>query len=341
MSTRSHQNNPKAILATRNTVREKPIAISNTLFHPRNLHQGKYDFEKLIIADNTSLKESLASFTCTNTLGEISIDFSDAKAIKALNRALLRHQYGIYGWDIPDDFLCPPVPGRADYIHYLADLLSASNQGKVPRKSSIHVLDIGTGANGIYPLIGASSYQWQFIASDINPDSIANFDQILRNNPSISNQIQTRLQPDRKAFFHHIIHNDEWFDLSMCNPPFHRSPAEAQEGTQRKWNNLGHSQQRNKLNFGGQDAELWCDGGELTFIQNMIKESQVFASRCFWFTSLVSKASNLPAIKAALKQANVQQSKTIDMQQGQKQSRFIAWTFLNPAQQAAWAKLRW
>jgi 23S rRNA (adenine1618-N6)-methyltransferase len=341
MSTRSHQNKPKAEPASKNIAKENFMADTSSLFHPRNRHQGKYDFEQLMDADKAALKEDLAGFTFTNTAGEISINFSDAKAIKALNRALLQLQYGVCGWDIPDDYLCPPVPGRADYIHYLADLLIASNHGKSLKKSNIQVLDIGTGANGIYPLIGASSYQWQFVASDINPESIANFDQILRNNPKLHKLIQTRLQTDRQAFFQHVIHDDEWFDLSMCNPPFHASAAEAQEGTQRKWNNLGFTEHRNKLNFGGQDAELWCDGGELAFIQNMIKESQAFASHCFWFTSLVSKASNLPAIKAALKRANVQQIKIIDMQQGQKQSRFVAWTFLNPAQQAAWAKLRW
>ncbi|WP_230409630.1 23S rRNA (adenine(1618)-N(6))-methyltransferase RlmF [Undibacterium fentianense] len=341
MSTRSSHNKPKAMSPSKRVVEDNPSSNTSTLFHPRNRHQGKYDFEQLIEADKSTLNDSLASFIYTNIGGEISIHFSDPKAVKALNRALLRLQYGVSEWDIPEDYLCPPVPGRADYIHHLADLLIANNHGKSPKKSRVQVLDIGTGANGIYPLIGASSYQWQFVASDINPDSIANVDHILKNNPTLSTMIQTRLQIDRKAFFKNIIRDDEWFDLSMCNPPFHDSAAEAQKGTQRKWNNLGMSQQRDKLNFGGQDTELWCDGGELTFIQNMIKESQVFASRCFWFTSLVSKASHLPEIKVALKQANVQQSKIIDMQQGQKQSRLVAWSFLNPIQQAAWAKMRW
>lgn len=314
---------------------------TSSLFHSRNLHQGKYDFEKLVQADKTPHEENLARFIRANTFGEISIDFADEKAVKALNRALLQLQYSVNSWNIPDDYLCPPVPGRADYIHNLADLLASSNHGKMPKKANIQALDIGTGANGIYPLIGAASYQWRFIASDINPNAIANLDQILLANPQLSDKIQTRLQTERSAYFRNVLLDDEWFDFSMCNPPFHHSLADAQEGTQRKWNNLGQSQQLHKLNFGGQDAELWCDGGELSFIQNMIKESQAFSSRCFWFTSLVSKASNLPAIRAALKQAKVQASKTIDMQQGQKQSRFVAWTFLNPTQQAAWAKLRW
>jgi 23S rRNA (adenine1618-N6)-methyltransferase len=56
---------------------------------------------------------------------------------------------------------------------------------------------------------------------------------------------------------------------------------------------------------------------------------------------LVSKSSNLDAIKIKLKQSKVFEHKLITMQQGSKQSRFVAWTFLTPAQQMAWAKLRW
>ena len=42
-----------------------------------------------------------------------------------LNRAILMHHYGVKSWDIPAGYLCPPIPGRADYIHSVADLLAA------------------------------------------------------------------------------------------------------------------------------------------------------------------------------------------------------------------------
>ena len=304
--------------------------------HPRNRHQGRYDFDRLIAADADS---GLAAFVGVNAHGELGVDFSDPAAVKALNRALLKESYGIVGWDIPEHNLCPPVPGRADYLHYLADLLAASNQGKIPKKKGVQVLDIGTGANCIYPMLGASEYGWQFVAADINAASLANAQKILDANPALAQQITLRLQPSANAIFKHIVNDDEWFDLSMCNPPFHTSLAEAREGTQRKWQNLGKANA--SLNFGGQDAELWCPGGELAFIGRMIKESATIATHCFWFTTLVSKSANLPGIYAALKQAKVVEHKTIAMSQGQKKSRLVAWTFLNPVQQAAWRKLRW
>lgn len=314
-----------------------------TGFHPRNRHQGQYDFTALIDADRDAGAMTLGHFVSTNSYGDLSIDFADAKAVKALNRALLKHQYGINAWDIPDDYLCPPVPGRADYIHGLADLLIAANQGKFPKKNSVHIVDIGTGANGIYPLIGSQEYTWNFVAADINPDALANLQNIMLANPQLSKKIKLRLQTDRAQIFHNVIHQDEWFDLSICNPPFHTSAAEAQNGTIKKWQNLGKpaSQTEANLNFGGQAAELWCPGGELQFISQMIDESRQFSTQCFWFSSLVSKSSNLDAIKNTLKQAKVVEQKVITMQQGSKQSRFVAWTFLTPAQQIAWAKLRW
>lgn len=312
-------------------------------FHPRNRHQGLYDFAALVEADKDTGALALGHFVSTNPYGDLSIDFADAKAVKALNRALLKHQYGIKSWDIPDDYLCPPVPGRADYIHGLADLLIAANQGKSPKKNSVHVLDIGTGANGIYPLIGSQEYTWEFIAADINPAALSNLQNILRANPALDKKIELRLQKNCTQIFLDIVQQDEWFDLSMCNPPFHTSATEAQNGTDRKWQNLGKSasQVDANLNFGGQAAELWCPGGELQFISQMIEESRLFSTQCFWFSSLVSKSSNLDAIKIKLKQAKVLEHKVVTMQQGSKQSRFIAWTFLTPAQQMAWAKLRW
>ena len=313
---------------------EHPVPITVGKLHPRNRHQGRYDFVRLVQADT-----ELGSFLSINEHGEQAIDFANPAAVKALNRALLKDSYGIAGWDIPEHSLCPPVPGRADYLHYLADLLAGSNQGRIPKNKGVQVLDIGTGANCIYPLLGVSEYQWRFVASDINAASLANAQMILNANPKMAPQISLRLQPSANALFKNIVLDDEWFDLSMCNPPFHTSLAEAREGTQRKWQNLGKENAR--LNFGGQDAELWCAGGELAFIQRMIKESRAISTRCFWFSTLVSKSTSLPGIYAALKQAKVLDYKTIAMSQGQKQSRLVAWTFLNPVQQAAWRKLRW
>ncbi len=113
------------------------------------------------------------------------------------------------------------------------------------------------------------------------------------------------------------------FDISLCNPPFHSSPGEAKAATTRKNKNLGIK--KGSLNFGGKSNELWCPGGEVAFISQMIKESVHI--NCKWFTALASKVNSLPILYKALDKIKASQVRTLDMSQGQKKSRIIAWTF--------------
>src|SRR5690606_24715537 len=114
-----------------------------------------------------------------------SIDFFNPQAVKALNKALLFYYYDIVYWDIPENYLCPPIPGRADYIHYIADLLADNNKGIVPTGSEIKCLDIGVGANCIYPIIGVKEYGWSFIGADIDALAIKSAKKIIASNPSL------------------------------------------------------------------------------------------------------------------------------------------------------------
>lgn len=301
--------------------------------HPRNRHRARYDFDQLV-----QVSPSLAPYVKLNQYGDASIDFSNAQAVKALNQALLKQFYAVSVWDIPKHYLCPPIPGRADYLHYLADLLSEANAGVIPRGQSVRVLDIGVGANMIYPLIGTHEYGWQFVGADIDAKALNNAQQIIDAN-ALSNWIELRLQLSPASIFKGVISQGENFALTMCNPPFHGSLQEAQTGTQRKWRGLGKNLAKrasnNKsavLNFGGQNAELYCEGGEEAFVAAMIKESRHYATQCIWFTTLISKAANLPSVYRALKKVNALEVKTIEMSQGQKKSRIVAWTFLNVSQ---------
>jgi 23S rRNA (adenine1618-N6)-methyltransferase len=141
-----------------------------------------------------------------------------------------------------------------------------------------------------------------------------------------------------------VVQPDEVFDLSMCNPPFHASLAEARSGTQRKWKNLGIEANKKKvpvLNFGGQSMELCCEGGEEAFVCRMVEESARYHDSCMWFTTLISKSASLPGVYRAIKYAGALENRTIEMAQGQKKSRIVAWTFLDAKQQQAWRLARW
>ncbi|MEX6501282.1 23S rRNA (adenine(1618)-N(6))-methyltransferase RlmF [Pseudomonas zhanjiangensis] len=306
--------------------------------HPRNRHQGRYDFPALI-----KCSPELGAFVITNPYGKPSIDFADPAAVKVFNRALLKQHYGIEHWDIPADYLCPPIPGRADYLHYLADLLADDNGGEVPRGADVRVLDIGVGANCIYPLLGHREYGWCFLGADIATNALASAKAIVQAN-RLEAAIALRQQGDALHIFQGLLQADERFDLSLCNPPFHASAEEATSGSKRKWRNLGKLDPKRKLpllNFGGQAAELWCQGGEAAFVARLIKESAQQAQQVLWFSSLISKAANLPGVYAALTRAGALEVRTVEMAQGQKQSRFVAWTFLSAEQRQAWRNSRW
>jgi 23S rRNA (adenine1618-N6)-methyltransferase len=305
--------------------------------HPRNRHRARYNFDQLI----ASCPE-LEPFVRLNEYQDASVDFFDPKAVRTLNKALLMHFYGIKHWSIPQHYLTPPVPGRADYIHYAADLLSESNKDRIPTGNKIKCLDIGVGASCIYPIIGNIEYGWAFIGADIDPVSIESSHRIAEANPSLKGNVELRLQQNPEHIFQGVVKKGEHIDLTICNPPFHSSLAEAQAGTLRKLKNLQQKHvSKPELNFGGQKAELWCKGGERGFVEKMISQSRQFATSCFWFTTLISKSENLKAVLHTLKAAGASDVKTIPMGQGNKISRIVAWTFLTQEQQMKWVETKW
>ncbi|PKL17180.1 MAG: 23S rRNA (adenine(1618)-N(6))-methyltransferase RlmF [Spirochaetae bacterium HGW-Spirochaetae-5] len=308
-----------------------------TGLHPRNPHRSRYDFKSLIESC-----AGLSEFVFINPYEDESINFADPAAVKMLNMSLLKHFYDISYWDIPDNYLCPPVPGRADYIHYIADLLGSCSNGIIPRGQSVSILDIGTGANCIYPIIGTHEYGWRFTGTDIDTSSIDSAREIIDRNARITALVELRHQKSRERIFHGIIRKDEYFDAAICNPPFHSSPEEAADGTIRKLNNLKlKNASEPVLNFGGQNNELWTPGGEEAFINRMIEESSEFSRNCLWFTTLISKKTTLPGVYKLLKRVDAAEVRTIDMAQGQKISRIVAWTFMDKNQQREWADKRW
>lgn len=308
------------------------MKISNKTLHPRNKHQQPYDFAALCAA-----VPALTAFVRDNGYGTLSIDFANPAAVKTLNQALLKQMYSVEHWQLPDGFLCPAVPGRVDYLHYLADLLALLNKNKIPTGSKVQLLDTGCGANLIYPLLAQAEYGWKVTASELDADAVAAAQLLIEQN-QLQHKIALRQQHNSAHIFHRMIQPDDLFDLTLCNPPFHSSAEQALAGTERKARNLG--QKSAELNFAGRSHELWCDGGEAAFIRLMIEESQSYAQQVLWFSSLVSKQENVPALQQQLNKLGAQHQ-LIDMQQGNKQSRILVWSFMPEKQRQLWAQFRW
>ncbi|MGY8770108.1 MAG: 23S rRNA (adenine(1618)-N(6))-methyltransferase RlmF [Pirellulales bacterium] len=287
--------------------------------HPINRHNLPYDFDLLIDAN-----PDFEPFVFTNEHGTRTVRFSSSETVLQLNKALLRQYYQVSDWSIPPDYLCPPVPGRADYIHYMADLL-AEDKVSVP----IVGLDIGVGANCIYPILGTQIYDWKMVGADIDEHAIASARKNAMTSDKLKKHIDIRHQNNNANIFEGIILENEYYHFTMCNPPFHASQEEASRSTARKLRNLqkeNQSKEKVVLNFGGQANELWCNGGEALFIKRMIKQSVAFKAQVAWFTTLVSRSEHLKSIYKQLNKLKATH-KTIAMSQGKKKSRFVAWKF--------------
>ena len=278
--------------------------------HPKNKFNRGYNFDELI-KDNPALKE----YVSNNAYGNMSIDFSNPMAVKELNRGLLFSFDKISVWDFPDENLCPPIPGRLDYIHHLADVISL--------EENTTILDIGTGATCIYPLLGVAAYNWNFVATDIDLDSLDTAQDIIDDN-NLSDKIILRQQFNEENILEGIIEKGDSFSAVICNPPFYKSEKEARGANARKNRNLGTNTVRN---FSGNNNELWYPGGEKAFLHNYLYQSSLFKNSSLWFTSLVSKKDTIKSLQKSGVKLNVKTMKIIPMHQGNKVTRIIAWQF--------------
>lgn len=133
--------------------------------HPRNKYaENAPDFS--LLASKYPAFRSFVSYGA-GANNRPRIDWTDFNATRELTRVLLDHDYGIKWW-IPDGQLCPTVTNRANYIHWIEDLLAscpAPWHQNGEHEEVVCGIDIGTGANCIYPLLGTALHKWHFVAT--------------------------------------------------------------------------------------------------------------------------------------------------------------------------------
>lgn len=293
--------------------------------HKNSLHLKPYDFDLL-----TKNHGALQPHVFVNKYHNQTIDFSNPEAVKALNTALLFTHYNVNYWEFPDENLCPPIPSRADYMHHLADLLRRSHLD-----TNIKVLDVGVGASCIYPLLGQALYNWSFVGTDIDEKSLG-FAQNIVDKNNLGNVVKLRHQKDYQHILKGILKPSDRFTASVCNPPFYKSQTDALDATKTKLKGLGKGADQAVRNFSGTPTELCYAGGEKAFLHNYLYESSHFPKQCYWFTSLVSNVSHVQSMEASLKKLGATEFQVLDMIQGNKVSRVVAWSFLTKAEQKDW-----
>nr|XP_043613804.1 RNA N6-adenosine-methyltransferase mettl16 isoform X2 [Erigeron canadensis]XP_043613806.1 RNA N6-adenosine-methyltransferase mettl16 isoform X2 [Erigeron canadensis]XP_043613807.1 RNA N6-adenosine-methyltransferase mettl16 isoform X2 [Erigeron canadensis]XP_043613808.1 RNA N6-adenosine-methyltransferase mettl16 isoform X2 [Erigeron canadensis] len=318
--------------------------------HPRNRYSDNPpDFSEL-----ASLYPSFGSYVFYSRDGKPKIDWKDFNATRELTRVLLLHHHSVTWW-IPDGQLCPTVPNRSNYIHWIEDLLSSNIIPNTRQDNSlVKGLDIGTGANCIYPLLGASLLGWSFVGTDVTDVALEWADWNVKNNPHISELIEIRKVDFEQELTHQhtnsiesstditgntehpkqasfgnsnksyngppilldVVKEGEKFDFCMCNPPFFETMEE--------------SGLNPNTSCGGTPAEMVCPGGEQAFVSRMIQDSIQLKQSFRWYTSMVGKKSSLKSLTSKLREAGVTVVKTTEFVQGQTCRWGIAWSFVPP-----------
>jgi 23S rRNA A1618 N6-methylase RlmF len=210
----------------------------------------------------------------------MSNQFKDKRFLRDLLYSELYKKHGIR-IEIPMNQLIPTYNSRMYYIDYLFKCV-----GPKAKKG----LDIGTGSSCIYPIIGFKKYNWEFVATEIDPDSIYYSTENIKRN-KCTEKIQI-VKGEKKLLF---VSNLGPFDFTMCNPPFYSSQDQIDQSRQLKEQDPGGI-------CTGNANEMITDGGEVQFILQMINESQTFPATIF--STLVGIKASVDPIKEYLASLN-------------------------------------
>jgi 23S rRNA (adenine1618-N6)-methyltransferase len=289
--------------------------------HAQNPYCDRYELKRL-----ASHHPQLLDHIVLNPSGEETIDFSNSTAVYELNKAMLLMDFKVDNYELPMGYLIPPIPGRLDYLLHLQAFFS--KQFNIDKNTKLRGLDIGAGANGIFCVLGSQHFNWTMVGSECDAKAVEIASANMQHTKTLKENVEIRHQENKSFLFKNIIHSDEHFDFTVCNPPFHTSKEEALRGSQRKLSNLGREFDKKNvaLNFEGQANELWCNGGEALFIKRLIKESLGYKNQVKVFSTLVSKSASLRPIKKQLTKTKAN-FEVLSMDLGNKKSRIVLWWF--------------
>ncbi|XP_057493566.1 uncharacterized protein LOC130779054 [Actinidia eriantha] len=341
-------------------------AVDRPTIHPRNKYSDKPpDFGLL-----ASLYPSFEPFVFYSRDGRPRIDWTDFNATRELTRVLLLHDHGLHWW-IPDGQLCPTVPNRSNYIHWIEDLLSSdiiTNSNSDGDGEVIRGFDIGTGANCIYPLLGASLLGWSFVGSDVTDVALEWAARNVKSNPHICDLIEIRkVDSGEKTSYGEETCNGQSIDMGSSTQvheteavkaePAPSSSLKLHSDVNKSYHGppvlLGVVRDGEKFDFcmcnppffetieeaglnpktscGGTPEEMVCPGGEEAFISRIIQDSVQLKQSFRWYTSMVGRKSNLKVLVSKLREVGVTIVKTTEFVQGQTCRWGLAWSFMPPA----------
>jgi 23S rRNA (adenine1618-N6)-methyltransferase len=283
--------------------------MSNNIFY----NDFKPDFLTLI-KEFPELKKYILKQNEDNE-GEFQFDWSNNELSLLMDKSILNYYFDIKYYDIPKGFLIPPIPSRINYINLINSIITKLIKD-IDIKNIIGI-DIGTGANIIYPILGYSIYKWKFICTEINKEAYNNAKLILQKN-NLENNINIIKQNNKDNIFISILNRENKYIFSMCNPPYYNYENEIK---------LEDKKRDNEYNF----DEIYYKNGEYGFFQRYFEESICYKNNVFLYTILIGKKINaeniydkLSSYSDIIKIYNMQKILT-----GNNIRYIIYWSFFN------------
>lgn len=282
----------------------------NNRMHPRNVFITAPDYTDLAI------KYSDFRRVCKLALnGKVIIDLKNEKTLRALTATLLQHYFDLKVEFAPNS-LVPTLPLRLNYILWIEDLLASLELSK------IHGIDIGCGSSCIYALLAAKKNNWRISALEANATNIEFATENVRNN-KLDHLIQIFLQVDKSVILTDFLnaHPDEDFAFCLCNPPF----FDSNERNTKMDRNPDKRKEPKNCQTGNAD-ELYCEGGEVAFVQGIVDESQSFSDRVKIFSSMLGHKSSVATISEYLKGKGILNFTSTEFCQGNTTRWGVAWS---------------
>ncbi|KAH3680701.1 hypothetical protein WICPIJ_008137, partial [Wickerhamomyces pijperi] len=260
-----------------------------------------YDFHKL-----SKTHPDLTKFFNIDPISKQPRFKFTTESTNLLFKYILLDELNIDVLELQTDHLCPVIPSRIQYLLNVKEVLVDSGllRTESPNDESIRGIDIGTGYYGIYALLAYALFKWSMIGTDIDEQALRNLDRIL-----IKNGLTDAIKTCHSDLFNGVmIDGQKLVHFTICNPPFYGSEEELKLAYQEK----GFKSTEHALVIGS-DSELIYKGrssipghegniGELGFVQNMIDESYKLRDKIVWFSSIVSKKSNIKRLVDYLSQ---------------------------------------
>ena len=264
--------------------------------------------------------------------------------------------------------MIPAITNRVNYIHILEDLLTLSSpplssSGRdtpPPPPLTADGLDIGTGANLIYPLLGAAIVGWTFVGVDITDTAIAWATRNRDNNPHLGDKIvlrqvtpgpfvshaswRTDWPKDKNHHHHHHHHHHHREKVVGISTDNHTEKGGIlTTGAVRAGERYAFCMcnppffetedqccANPRTNFQGTPAEMVCPGGEGSFVRRLVYDSLHLQHQIHWFSTLVGKKATLRSIRTELHRQGVPVVRTAELAQGKTSRWVLAWSFTAP-----------